>query len=518
MQIKNKLNIFFDSTLEDELLNLKSEIPHTKLNQLLKIIQNQNNYINNLFGKMRKLGLFINDVENNRVFPNDLWYKLGYTDKEMLNLGFMDLVHPDDLQKIKDQSIIPASQGKHVNKIVFRFHAKNGSWHWLLSTTISITTDKKGFVKQYIGFDSDITEEMELKTQLEKALKLEKEAVKKAVAVALESQILGEISSIITSSLGLKKTIEAILEQAEKVIPYDTASVQILKEDHLEIIGGRGWKKPDKIIGHSFPIPGDNPNTSVMKTMEPLIINNISTTNFHFPYTSEEYKGKAWIGIPLIMGNRALGMITFDKNEVDFFTENHIKLGKTFASHVSIALENARIYEHVKELAAVDPLTGAKNRRAFFEYASRQEKLYKRYGTEFSLIMLDIDFFKKINDNYGHQTGDSILKDLVSVIPTKLRDSDYLCRYGGEEFAIILPQSDESEAYKTAERIREAVETQVKIKGTAKTITVSIGCAGLNTSKLKNVDDVISMADKALYYVKNNGRNQSKRYSTMDKG
>jgi len=215
MQIKKKskkLNIFFNSSLEDELLNLKSEIPHAKLKQLLKLVQNQNNYINKLIEKMRKLGLFINDVENNRVFPNELWYKLGYTDEEMLNLGFMNLVHPDDLQKVKDHSITPANHGKQVKKIIFRFHAKNGSWHWLLSTTISIITNKKGFVRQYIGFDSDITEEMELKTRLEKALELEKKAVEKAEAVALESQILRETSSIITSALGLKQTIEAILE------------------------------------------------------------------------------------------------------------------------------------------------------------------------------------------------------------------------------------------------------------------------------------------------------------------
>lgn len=509
------INLFLNSSLQETLNSLKPDLPRGKMEKLLSVFQSQNDYINALFVKMRKLGLFINDVKNNKVFPNDLWYKLGYTEEDMLNIGFLDFIHPDDLQKVKNQSIKPLLQGDNVNKIIFRFRSKEGSWHWLLSSTVSVTTDETGHVKQYIGFDSDITREMETKELLEKALLQAEAARKEAEAIAIEAHTLGEVSSIITSSLDLEATIKAILNQAKKVIPYDTASVQILKENQLTIIGGGGWKEPDKILGLTFPVPGDNPNTVVMETKEPVIIEDISKNQLSFKFNTAEYFGESWIGIPLLMRNEAIGMMTFDKHEKDFFTDNHIKLGKTFADHVAIALENARIYEEVKELAAIDPLTGAQNRRSFFEYALQQEKLYKRYGTEFSIIMLDIDFFKRVNDDFGHQTGDIVLKNLVAIIKNGLRDSDFLCRYGGEEFVIILPQSDEADAYEIAERIRKSVKLNLTIEGKKSKITISIGCAELRASELENVDSLIKIADKALYYAKNRGRDRSQRFSTM---
>lgn len=513
----NNINLFFNSSLQEALTSLKSEIPEKKMEKLLTVFRSQNDYINDLFGKMRKLGLFINDVENNKVFPNDLWYKLGYTEEDMLNIGFLKLIHPDDLQKVKDQSIKPSSRGEDVNKIVFRFRSKEGEWHWLISSTVSVITNETGYVKQYIGFDSDITEEMKTKELLEKALIQAEEARKEAEASAVEAHTLREVGTIITSALDLETTIEAILDQAKNVIPYDTASVQILKDDHLTIIGGGGWKEPEKVLGLTFPVPGDNPNTTVIETKEPVIIKNVSANHSNFKRNTEEYWGESWIGIPLLMRNQAIGMMTFDKEEKDFFTPNHIKLGKTFASHVAVALENARIYEEVKELAAVDPLTGAQNRRSFFNYALQQEKLYKRYGTEFSIIMMDIDFFKKVNDKLGHQTGDMVLKNLVIIIKNRLRDSDFLCRYGGEEFVILLPQSDEEDAYEIGERIRKAVKSNLKIKGKNEIITVSIGCADLKGSESKDVDTLISIADKALYHAKSMGRDRSQRFSTIVK-
>ncbi len=511
------INLFLNPSLKETLNSLKSDLPKKKMEKILTVFQTQNDYINELFGKMRKIGLFINDVENNRVFPNDLWYTLGYTEDDMLNVGFLELVHPDDLQKVKDQSIIPSSRGEDVNKIVFRFRSKEGSWHWLISSTVSITTNEKGYVRQYIGFDSDITQEMETKELLEKALIQAHEAREEAEASVIEANTLREVSSIITSSLDLEATIEAILNQAKKVIPYDTASVQILKDNQLTIIGGGGWKELDKVLGLTFSIPGDNPNTVVIETKEPVIIEDLSNNKLSFKFNTAEYLGESWIGIPLLMRNKVIGMMTFDNKQKNYFTGNHIKLGKSFASHVAIALENARIYEEVKELAAIDPLTGTNNRRSFFEYALQQEKLYKRYGTEFSIIMLDIDYFKRINDEYGHQTGDTILKNLVSIIKNGLRDSDFLCRYGGEEFVILLPQSDEADAYEIAERIRKSVKSNLKIDGSSTGITISNGCAELRSSELGNVDSLINIADKAMYYAKNNGRDQSQRYSTMAK-
>ena len=124
------LNLILNSPMKKTLNSVKSDLSAIKFENLSKVIEEQNDYINGLFNKMRKLGLFINDVENNRVFPNDLWYKLGYTEEDMLNIGFLKLIHPDDLVKVQNQSIMPGSKGEDSSKIVFRFRSKEGSWHW----------------------------------------------------------------------------------------------------------------------------------------------------------------------------------------------------------------------------------------------------------------------------------------------------------------------------------------------------------------------------------------------------
>ncbi len=511
------LNPAAETSLQEILKDISSIIPEKKMKKLFSAIQVQTDYVNELLDTIRETGLFINDIQNNRVYPNHYWYQWGYTDEEMKGMGFLKFVHPDDIETVLNQSIRPVVNKKMVTKIIFRIRTKKGDWRWILSSALSLITDKRGNIKQYIGFDYDITEEMEAKGNLERALQEAEKARKEAEASALEANTLREVSGIITSALDLNATIEAILGEAKRVIPFDTASVQILKNGRLKIIGGTGWKTGENIIEFSFPIPGENPNTAVIQSKEPLIIGDITASKLYSHNFPDYYRGKSWIGIPLIFRSTTIGMMTFDKNEKNFFTKKHQRIGKVFADHVAAALENARIYEEIKKLAMTDPLTGAKNRRSFFNIADQQEKIYKRYGTNFALIMLDLDFFKDINDQFGHQAGDTILQNLVNLIQQGLRDADILCRYGGEEFVILLPQSNETEAFEIAERIRIKTETMIKRGETGQNITVSLGCADMETLKHKNIDTLISMADRALYFAKTNGRNQSWKYSAIPK-
>ncbi len=499
----------------DILSLLKISTLPSGIDEIKLLLKSQSEYINSLLEKMRGLGLFIDDLSNNTVYPNFLWYEMGYTEDDMKNHGFLNFVHPDDMKIVTNQSIKRLPNGKDPSKIVFRIKTKKGDWKWVRSAVVSMITDKEGNVSQYIGFDTDITKEMEAKEKLEKALILAEQARKNAELKALEATTIEEAGAIISSTIDLSTTLQAILDQAEKVIPFDTASIQILKKDKLEIIGGRGWRFPEKIIGFSFSYPGMNPNTEVIKYKKPLIIKDIVKNNSRFIPVAEEYIGRSWLGIPLIFRNKVIGMMTFDKKERDFFTEEHQRIGIAFASHVANALENSRLYEELKELAMTDPLTGAKNRRAFFEFAEQQEKLFHRYKADFAIIMLDIDFFKRINDRLGHQEGDSVLQNLVKSIYQELRNTDILGRYGGEEFVILLPRSNENDAYDISERIRKKVKEQSRIINSEAPITISLGCANMENSTVTNIDNLISMADKALYYAKENGRDQSQRYSTL---
>ena len=196
---------------------------------------------------------------------------------------------------------------------------------------------------------------------------------------------------------------------------------------------------------------------------------------------------------------------TSDISELVMATEKaeraHLKLqAKT------VALEKAK---HIAEcMARTDVLTGLNNRRSFFENAKIAEDQSRRYDHHYSTIMLDIDFFKSINDNYGHAVGDKVIIAVAAAINDCTRISDISGRIGGEEFAIILPESSSTSAVNMAERLRHAISAiSIPFKETAVTLTASFGVAECLTDN-QSIDDVIAQADKALYQAKQQGRDR----------
>lgn len=172
-------------------------------------------------------------------------------------------------------------------------------------------------------------------------------------------------------------------------------------------------------------------------------------------------------------------------------------------------LIKSRDFEQQYKLATTDGLTELFNHRYFQEQIRRQLEHCKRYNTSFSLIIIDIDFFKKFNDNFGHQSGDAVLRQVAQTLKRNVRATDIVCRYGGEEMSIILPNTAEEEAYSTAQKICERV-AQHKFKltnGTETNVTISLGVSTFPKDG-DTAESMISTADKRLYDAKNNGRNQ----------
>lgn len=166
--------------------------------------------------------------------------------------------------------------------------------------------------------------------------------------------------------------------------------------------------------------------------------------------------------------------------------------------------------KELEKLATTDPLTGAKNRRSFLNLFEKEMKRSKRYNYTLALVMIDIDHFKKINDNFGHETGDKILNLLVAKCHSVLRDSDIFARWGGEEFIILLPETDLLQASSAAERLRGALaQSELRTNdGTNINFTVSIGFTIFGNKNIL-IDEIIKKADKALYLAKKQGRNRA---------
>lgn len=165
--------------------------------------------------------------------------------------------------------------------------------------------------------------------------------------------------------------------------------------------------------------------------------------------------------------------------------------------------------QRLQELAATDPLTGLANRRTLMAELEREFRRSQRNGAPLSLIMVDLDHFKKVNDNYGHQQGDRVLTALSSLLGSHLRQYDLASRFGGEEFALVLPETPADEAGKVAERIRRSVE-KLRFDGSlaALRVTTSLGLATVPSNRIGNIEDLIREADDALYLAKHNGRNR----------
>lgn len=325
---------------------------------------------------------------------------------------------------------------------------------------------------------------------------------------AQEAETLRCAGAIVASTLKQDEAIERILVQLERVVPYDTASVQLLRDGYLEIVGGRGWSDPAAVVGMRFPIPGDNPNTVVIQQRRPHILGDAPSVHAAFrqgPHTHIH----SFLGVPLIVGDRVIGMLAVDNTQSNYFTSDHARLVTAFADQVALAIQNAKLFGEVQQLASIDSLTGLYNRRHFMELAKREFGRAQRYQRPLVAIMLDIDHFKQVNDSYGHDIGDQVLQIVAERCQKTVREIDILGRYGGEEFVVFLLETDMDGACIVAERLRMAITSEPVHagEGLELNVTASLGVAQRdeNTTSL---EILITRADQAMYVAKHKGRNR----------
>lgn len=221
--------------------------------------------------------------------------------------------------------------------------------------------------------------------------------------------------------------------------------------------------------------------------------------------------------LPLVRHERLVGCMCLGSLNSARFTKY---VATDFLAHLAmvaaVALENASNYEIIKRHGMIDFLTGVNNRRAFDQRLKEEVMRASRKKEVLACLFLDVDFFKKVNDNYGHEVGDVALQEVSKVIKQQLRASDVLARYGGEEFAALLPHTNEDVACDIAERIRLAVErNRIRLgSGEELAITLSVGVAavtpdGSNQDAVQLISSaLVDTADKALYQAKGSGRNQ----------
>jgi diguanylate cyclase (GGDEF)-like protein/PAS domain S-box-containing protein len=340
------------------------------------------------------------------------------------------------------------------------------------------------------------------------ALALEKfQAMDEAQRRADTSETLRKAGMAVAEQVELGQAVSHVLEQLKQMVPYDSASVQLREGDELYIIGGHGWGNSEDVLNLRFPIPGNNPNTVVIERGTPYYLPDAGEVYKQFKNPPHDHI-RSWLGIPLIVQEKVIGLLAIDSSEPNDFSEQEIMIATEFANQVATTLENARILKETQTQAVTDPLTGLNNRRGLMEAGEIEFSRALLLNRPFSAIMLDLDHFKTINDTHGHAVGDIVLSEFAKRCRSCIREIDYIGRYGGEEIIILLPDAHMKASMNIAERLRTAIaKKMVQIGEKEINITASLGvaCKDENTTSLEML---IARADQAMYIAKHNGRNR----------
>ena len=323
---------------------------------------------------------------------------------------------------------------------------------------------------------------------------------------------LNQVAVAITSSLNMQHMLDEIMKHGISLTGARASCIAFYDEATGRFKEWITHGLSQHFVNNMSFQPGGLANKT-FTTASYILSNDRPETVYKLSNLAREEGLRCFICLPLTSHDQCLGVIYIYRTDRETFMQAEIELLTTFASLVAQAIENARLYAQMQEQARIDALTGLKNRRTFDALLTDELARAKRFKRPASLLMIDIDYFKHVNDTYGHQVGDMVLKGLSKLLSREVRTIDHVCRYGGEEITVILPEIDLENAAKAAERMRVAVEAQQFDINTGESlhITVSIGVASF-PAHADSAQALVAAADSAMYVAKQNGRNRINCY------
>lgn len=322
-------------------------------------------------------------------------------------------------------------------------------------------------------------------------------------ASLMEATIMNEFRKLSKNVDNSEKFLNAFFQLISSIFNYNLCSIYFYDENFTDrakvYVSSEQYTYSNDVLKKIFvPLLGED-----------IIIEDI-LTNEQEKTSTENINFQSELCLDLAINDVKLAKLSlFSYENVDY---SSFQFFETVKSEIALIAKIRNLYAQTKYLSITDGLTSLYNRRYFFENIEREFARSLRYKSPLSVAMLDIDYFKKINDTYGHQAGDEILKFLANTMLKALRKTDLIFRYGGEEIIILLPETDIYKSVIPLERLRVAIEKSlVAFEENEMKFTVSIGLAQKNDD-VKTFDELISHADDALYRAKNNGRNRIELY------
>lgn len=343
--------------------------------------------------------------------------------------------------------------------------------------------------------------------------------INSAIHLTMERHLLQaiiDISAKVSSTLDVFEILYHTVKRISEVIPVTRCSIvkifPSVQQAHVVATYEDPHIRDIKLDLKKYP-----EIQAALRTKKPVIIKDAQKD----PLMKEVYSFISPLGIrsiivvPIIYREEAIGALFLRTSRKEkTFTIAEINFLQTVANSTANALYNAFLFDEIKQekvrlerLSITDYLTGLYNNRYFFHRLEEEFEKAKRYNMPLSCIMIDIDYFKSINDEFGHRKGDDVLRELGRMFKKHTRKGDIVARYGGEEFIMLLPHTDKGGALKEAERLRQLI-SDLKFKDINRRLTASFGISTWPCELIKNSDDLITCADNALYSAKREGRNK----------
>ena len=315
-------------------------------------------------------------------------------------------------------------------------------------------------------------------------------------------EAINAIARQTTGSLEMKELLDKVCSEVLRAFTVDHVVVLLQDEGRLVVGAQCGRLTPNYAEGSSLP-EIEGLCARAVASQKPVVENDVHSAIGYLPGFTET---RSEIALPLISAGRALGVLTLESASPGAFQPEDVQALESVADIVATALKGVHYVAQVKQMAYRDGLTGIHNRRYFELRILEELERTQRYESGMTVVMLDIDRFKDLNDEFGHLLGDEVLRQVSQAFAQQLRKVDVLCRYGGEEFAVILPETAGENALGVAEKLRRAIAGWV-FPGVARPVTVSAGIAEYPLQGTTR-DQLVKAADEALYAAKQAGRNR----------
>ncbi|MEP0798583.1 diguanylate cyclase [Funiculus sociatus] len=504
--LEDWLIIFFDDVTEKMSMTQKLVQRTNEANLLVSALTSSKNYIDKIITSIAEVLLVTTASGKIKAINKAAKDLFGYSEKELINKQICQIITDNDFFQ-KARLLYPLSPGELLKDVEVICKTKNGKDIVVAFSCSAIETDIED-LQDFVYIGRDITQRKLTEAAVQQANEKLTIWVNELEQRNREITLLSELSELLQACLSVEEAYTVIVQMMEPLFPDTVGGVFMIhaSKQLVEAVATWGEEVGTEVYA-SQKLFSTHECWALRRGRSHFLTNThnrMLCKHLHLNPPPAEYGC-----IPMMAQGEAIGMLYVSPLEKERLTEAKQRLAVTVAQHIALALANLRLREILKNQSIRDPLTDLFNRRYLKESLEQEIHRARCKQQPLGIIILDIDDFKKFNDTYGHEAGDAVLREVGLFLQKNIRKGDIACRYGGEEFTLILPEAPLDVVLERAQQLREKIkQLQVNYHGQPLgTITLSLGVACFPEHGL-TASETIQAADTALYQAKTQGRDR----------